>query len=110
MNTQQHFGFALILVIISYFVLDFLNLTNYLRYTITLFIGAVIPDWIEPALDYKHRKYFHSRRMLKNLCFLLIPSFILGSFFSWFFYLFSFVVGYISHLLLDSRTTMGLPK
>ena len=79
---------------------------------ISALIGSVIPDILDPPIDYKHRKYFHSKRVLSYLLHF------------WFFFLLITIItdlwlvdvvlygttGYILHLLLDSTTPMGLPK
>lgn len=109
MNKNEHLLIALILLVVTYFIFNYFNLLNYLGYAVTLFIGSVIPDWTEPAKDYQHRSYFHSKKFLKILYYSAIPLLLIGLFSNWFLYLFFLVIGYISHLWLDSTTKMGLP-
>ncbi len=109
MNKEEHFTLAIILVIAIYFILNYLNLLNYFPYAGVLLIGSVLPDIIEPAKHYTHRNYFHSKRFLKILYYSLIPTLLLGVFIHGILYLFFLVIGYISHLWLDSTTKMGLP-
>lgn len=90
--------------------LFFVNALDLFVYGLGLFIGGVLPDWIEPAHHYTHRKFFHSKRLLKWLYYSLIPLLILSYFWNDGFWLFFTIVGYISHLLADSTTTRGLPK
>lgn len=110
MNTKEHFTLAIILLIVIYFILNWLNLLNYFSYASVLIIGSVLPDIIEPAKDYTHRNYFHSKRFLKILYYSLIPTFLMGIFFNKVLYIFFLILGYISHLWLDSTTKMGLPN
>jgi len=108
-NRETHFVFAVIFLIIIYFILKQFNLMDYLFYAGILIIGSVLPDIIEPAKNYTHRNYFHSKRFLKILYYSLIPTLLVGIFFHNFLYVFFFILVYISHLWLDSTTKMGLP-
>ena len=110
-NKNEHLGGALILFLVFYLVLNWLRLEQYIFYAITLFIGAIIPDLIEPANHWTHRKFFHSKRTLKFLSTWGIGvSFFLGLIFHDFLYLFFGVVGYALHLVQDSTTPAGLPE
>ena len=109
MNKEEHYTIAFILVIIFYFILNYFHLLNYFGYSVALLFGSVLPDMIEPAKNYTHRNYFHSKRILKIMYYLIIPTLIIGFFINWIFYVFFLVIGYISHLGLDSTTKMGLP-
>jgi len=73
-------------------------------------IGSLLPDLIEPAIDYKHRGFFHSKRMLKYLVIPLLISFPLMFFVPLFDWVFFGLIGYEMHLIADSTTTMGLPE
>ena len=110
MNSDEHLGIAFISIIIFYFFLKFIGLISYFGYASALIVGSVLPDIIEPAKNYKHRKYFHSKRFLKVLAISLIPFFIIGIFNNLFLYGLFLIIGYILHLGLDSSTKMGLPK
>ena len=110
-NRDAHIGIAIILALVISFILYKLNLTDFVVYLIPMYITSVLPDIIEPAVDYKHRGFFHSKRALRFLYkYALGISFIIALIFNVFFYLFFGVVGYILHLLLDSTTPMGLPN
>ena len=111
MNTKEHFGFAVIVGIVIYFILMKLNLSNLFNYTLPMYITTVVPDIIEPATDYKHRRFFHSKMVLKFLLkYTLVITLIFALIFHWFFYILFGIVGYILHLLLDLITPMGLPN
>jgi|GEM_PF-6261089 inner membrane protein len=109
MDREAHFTFGIILLIGSYFLLDYIHLISLFGYAITLIVGSVLPDIIEPAKDYTHRDYFHSKRFLKMLYYSLPITLLIGLFFHGWLYLFFLAVGYISHLWLDLTTKMGLP-
>ncbi|MCK5038023.1 MAG: metal-dependent hydrolase [Thermoplasmata archaeon] len=73
-------------------------------------MGSRMPDWIEPSSrgGYRHRGFFHSRVML--VCLLVVG--VVSYFYAqdpWYHAPFFFVLGYISHLLADSTSKMGLP-
>ncbi len=92
MNKEEHYTIAIILVIIFYFILNYLHLLKYFGYSVALLLGSVLPDIIEPAKTYTHRNYFHSKRILKIMCYLLIPTLILGFFINWVFYIFFLII------------------
>jgi len=79
--------------------------------------GAALPDILEAPVDAKHRRFFHSKRMLKCSvaifagCVLvtILPGF--SGFEKELVFAFSCLfLGYISHLLADSTTHRGLPE
>nr|WP_319375850.1 hypothetical protein [uncultured Methanoregula sp.] len=72
--------------------------------------GAAIPDLLEPARHWTHRDFFHSRRMLSFSGWLFLATAGIGLFLPLFYYISSFLIGYISHLLADSTTKAGLPR
>jgi len=76
------------------------------------FAGAIIPDVIERPTNPEHRGMFHSWSMLSLifisaflLCFVVIPRYSEKIFP---YPIFGFLLGYLSHLLLDSTTKMSL--
>ena len=71
--------------------------------------GSVVPDQIEPADHWTHRSTFHSIRALNFTTYLFAITAFIGLFFSPFFYLACFFLGYMFHLLADSTTKVGLP-
>ncbi len=72
-------------------------------------LGSLIPDLIEPPHKKNHRQFFHSIILLGFLIILLIwLNFGNQSMLT---YLSSsFIIGYLSHLLLDATSQIGLPK
>jgi len=111
MNRKEHLGIAVFLMIVISFLLFKLGLENFVYYMIPMYITSILPDLLEPATDYKHRRFFHSKRILKVLStYVLGITFIAALLFNWVFYIFFGVVGYILHLLLDWTTPMGLPR
>jgi inner membrane protein len=110
MNSKEHFTLAFILLIIIYFILNYFNLNAYFSYSAVLLIGAILPDIIEYPKDWKHRKFFHSKRFLRGCCYSLIITLVLGLLINSFLYIFFLTLGYISHLALDSTTPRGLPN
>jgi inner membrane protein len=105
-------AFILAFVLILLFsLLSGVNITetNELFALMTI-IGTIVPDLIEPARNYRHRKIFHSKLMLKILVIVFFITIILGLIGLYFMYFASaFIAGYILHLILDSLTKMGLP-
>jgi len=84
----------------------FLDFTLFVGLTI---LGAIFPDLIEPPKNPNHRRFFHSVLVLLILMILLIWLNVGTQ--SVFTYLPSgFIVGYLSHLLLDATSRIGLPK
>ena len=72
--------------------------------------GSVIPDQIEPANHWTHRGTFHSIRALNFTTYCFAITAFIGLFFSPSFYIASFFLGYMFHLLVDSKTKVGLPR
>lgn len=121
MNRRDHIligiAFSLPFILLQYYF-GFLGITQEqivrqgVYYLGASIFGSVTPDVMEPATDYKHRKAFHQKGLLKAL---LIPIAIYGvASFTYLSYLasyvFYFVLGYWLHLIADSRTKMGLPS
>jgi hypothetical protein len=77
-------------------------------------IGSIAPDYIEPSRvhSFRHRRFFHSRKLLKIISIVDIITIILWLIFKIpvLLYVGSFLLGYVIHLLLDSMTKMGLPS
>lgn len=76
----------------------------------TLTFGAILPDKLDPPFSPKHRKFAHSKGIL--FLFIMITAFTLfllstqENLVIWSLYF--FLIGYISHLALDSLTPAGL--
>ena len=109
--------FSIPIVGVSYygFAEDFSYLTLTLILSISVvcvFIGSILPDLIERPTNPDHRKFFHSWFMLSVffvasfvVCFVLIPLYESRVFV---YLIFAFLLGYLSHLLLDATTKKGL--
>ncbi|MCG3221547.1 MAG: metal-dependent hydrolase [Candidatus Heimdallarchaeota archaeon] len=77
-----------------------------------VFMGAIFPDIIERPTNPDHRGLFHSWLMLSLvfisafiICFVVIPRYEENLFP---YPVFGFLLGYLSHLLLDSTTKSSL--
>jgi len=122
MNRKVHF----VIGIIIFFVYDFVNNSIINSLITPIFgissvglwllgafaaaFGSIIPDQIEPANHWTHRSTFHSKRALKATIWIFVITATLSLFFSPFFYISSFFLGYVFHLLADSTTKVGLPE
>ena len=96
--------------VIAYFTNGFSFVSIFSLEIIASLIGSVSPDIIEPPVDYTHRRFFHSKRMLKYLFVPLLIFFFLMFVIPLFKWLFFMLIGYEMHLIADSTTTMGLPE
>jgi membrane-bound metal-dependent hydrolase YbcI (DUF457 family) len=111
MRRDEHLGVTFILAIPIAAIFYLFGIIDYIYLIIPMFFTTMLPDILEPANHYTHRKFFHSKRVLMFLSkFCIIPFLILGFFSHFFFYILFGVLGYISHLLADSTTKMGLPE
>ncbi len=77
-----------------------------------IFIGSILPDIIERPKNPDHRKFFHSWFMFSLVfiasfvfCFVVIPRY---NHLLFIYAIFGFLLGYFSHLLLDSTTKKSL--
>ena len=114
MRKHGHVFIGVIFFILAILVFNHFNvgfqywiLPIYLFFTIT---GSRMPDWIEPSSrgGYRHRGLFHSRVMLFCLLVGIMVSYLYARD-PWFYSPLFFILGYISHLLADSTSKMGLP-
>ncbi len=88
---------------------EFFNFLDYTLFVGLTIFGAILPDLIEPPKSPNHRRFFHSVLVLLILMILLI--WLNAGTQSMFTYLPSgFIIGYLSHLLLDATSRIGLPK
>jgi membrane-bound metal-dependent hydrolase YbcI (DUF457 family) len=80
------------------------------------FFGSVMPDVLEPARDWAHRGFCHSRRVMKFTAEIFAVTALVGLFQMFIHDLFlvylasGFFLGYAVHLLADSTTPAGLPE
>jgi len=105
-NRETHLGIGLAIFIAYWFVLDFFSKTQFFLYGASVFLGAILPDLLEPCKskrDYDHRGVLHSKRALKKLWIVAGVSLILSIIFPIFLIVLLFSLGYISHLLADSK-------
>lgn len=74
-------------------------------------MGGIIPDILDPPFTKRHRRYAHSKILLLIFIILLAITSILILIQNTnliLFVLYYFLIGYISHLILDSFTPAGL--
>ncbi len=76
---------------------------------IAVVLGSVIPDILEAPTNWMHRGLGHSKRALKFTGKILVLTTLIGLFFSIFYIISSFFLGYVFHLLADATTEVGLP-
>ncbi|MEN6443081.1 MAG: metal-dependent hydrolase [Methanoregula sp.] len=119
MNSGEHTGIGIIVFFVyAYFIGHIVSSINnqWIWGIIVVVIGSLIPDIIEPATSFRHRRLFHSVGALIVMFFLFGLTALITlvvAFFSEFsgFYLAScFFLGYLFHLLADAITPMGLPR
>ena len=117
MKSEEHITIGLIvggiLGLVVRSIVGSITIPNFIIITIFGGFGASIPDTMEPATSWRHRKGYHSYRTLQRLSIILIIMLISSPF--WDGEPFGYVItgtvgGYISHLLLDATTPMGLPS
>ncbi|MEF8874827.1 MAG: hypothetical protein V5A88_09210 [Candidatus Thermoplasmatota archaeon] len=123
---------AVIFAFLGYFIWHFLHrtffippepsfrstLTSILSMEVMLFFimifssifGGSLPDILDPPFTSHHRAFAHSRMLFYILIIIwIVTLFSLltdSNLFIWILYF--FLLGYISHLVLDSRTPAGL--
>lgn len=111
MNRDQHLIFGT-LSFVPYIVLFFwINGTDIQIISLSylgLLTGSIIPDLIEPATDWKHRGFYHSKRILKQLTKIFLLFSLISVLFQILLIISSFLLGYVIHLLADSTTKVGL--
>ncbi|MBS3789733.1 MAG: hypothetical protein KGY66_02335 [Candidatus Thermoplasmatota archaeon] len=132
MRRNSHILGSIIFAILGYFVWHFLHmslflppnpsfmstLTSILSMEVSLFFimifaslfGGILPDKLDPPFTSRHRFFAHSKILLYVLLIIWIVSLYIllkdSSLLIWSLYF--FLLGYISHLVLDSRTPAGL--
>jgi membrane-bound metal-dependent hydrolase YbcI (DUF457 family) len=110
-NRGTHIGIGIGLVILlSYVLNNYLRLTNIDSFALLgVLLGSIIPDILDPPTSYKHRRFFHSKRVRKYMGYvsigvvLVIITPLLNA-------VTFFCLGYFLHLMADSTTPMGLPE
>ena len=119
MNSREHVGIGIIAFFAyAWFAGNIVSTINHqwILEAVAVFVGSLVPDILEPPTSYRHRRLFHSVRVLFVVIILFAASALVAfgvAFFSDFsaFYIVScFFLGYMFHLLADSVTPMGLPS
>lgn len=73
-------------------------------------IGGAAPDLFEPPTTRFHRNFFHSKIMVIIMVVVTLIAWAkTGGTSNDAYFVMAFGMGYVSHLLMDSRTYMGLP-
>lgn len=73
-------------------------------------IGGAAPDLFEPPISRFHRNFFHSKIMVIIMVVVTLIAWAkTGGNSNDAYFVMAFGMGYVSHLLMDSRTYMGLP-
>jgi membrane-bound metal-dependent hydrolase YbcI (DUF457 family) len=112
MNRQIHAisgVFAACIVSVLLIPIERLDFYFFWLYLGLAYLGAILPDIIEPPTSYLHRAFFHSWGFLVLMLLVLALGFVIGYDYGYFF-LFFFALGYVIHLLEDATTPMGLPR
>ena len=111
MNREVHLTISIVVLAIFFFLFKQFEILQYYGYALAICLGAVLPDFLEPAKTPRHRKFFHSVKLLKILAtWGLGLTLVIGIFSHEFFFAFFAIIGYILHLCLDFLTPGRLPK
>lgn len=128
MNRKSHIIFSLITALLGLLLMEIIankkapvinlfgsiftsyNLFDYLLMVLFTIFGALIPDILDPAYTPRHRGIAHSKMILLLFLvfFIITLSYLMNTFNRGIWSLYFFLLGYISHLLLDSLTPAGL--
>jgi len=85
--------------------------SGYLAFGIlSMLLGSVLPDIIEPPTSAWHRGTFHSWVTLGKIGLMFLVFTLIGLLLHILLVASSFCLGYALHLIADSSTTAGLPK
>ncbi len=112
MNRQEHVAIGIIAFLVYTYLLYliFKASTGAIMYAfLAALLGSVIPDILEAPTSWMHRSTCHSKRALKLCGKIFAVTALIGLFFSAFYVISSFFLGYVFHLLADSTTEVGLP-
>lgn len=105
---ENHVFATVFLLVIIYFVFP-LQIGDFVGLMLAMFIGALAPDWFDPPKSYTHRKFFHSKKLLLWISVAVIITLLISMLAHWMIFVSFILIGYVSHLLLDWTTKMGLP-
>jgi len=113
LNREKHIVFGLI-GFVAYVIL----LQNIRPFEIDILVfggvasilGSIIPDLIEPAGDFRHRGFAHSKRVLSRFTIILLITSLISLFIPVLLVISAGLIGYILHLLADSTTRTNIPE
>jgi len=111
MNKNQHIVIGTIifvLYLIFFFLMHPIDSQVIVFSYVALLAGSIIPDVVEPASDWKHRGFGHSKRVLKKMALVFFVCSLIAIVFQYSLIVSSFLLGYIVHLLADATTKVGL--
>ncbi len=112
MNRQEHLAIGTIAFLVYTYLLYLVikTSTGAIGYAfIAVILGSIIPDILEAPTSWMHRGICHSKRALNLSGKILVLTAFIGLFFSTFYVISSFFLGYTFHLLADATTEVGLP-
>lgn len=115
MNKEEHFIIGIFSFIFYFLIINLVILSAPGKDIISLGIlstiaGSIIPDILEPPKHWTHRNKYHSKTYMKKATKLFIALTVIAILVPVFMIMSGFFLGYITHLLADSTTTVGLPK
>lgn len=121
MNSAQHFIIGMIgsFLVVALF-LGWERALGNTEAMLAIIIGGfagLLPDFLEPAKHWTHRKFWHSQRVMKKVgmvsavtfAFVML-QFLLGFGVGFTFIVFAVPFSYFLHLAADMTTPAGLPK
>lgn len=109
MNRTGHIWVTVIFICGVYLIMSNLNATMFFKFSIPMILTSTLPDIIEPAINFSHRRFFHSRRLFGILSVALGIFLILSIKNPNYYYAFFGIMGYILHMLSDLISWRGLP-
>ncbi|MFO7992445.1 MAG: metal-dependent hydrolase [Thermoplasmata archaeon] len=128
MNRKTHIIFSLILTVLGLLLIEIVaenkipgtellesiftsyNISDYFLMFLFSIVGALVPDILDPTYTRHHRGFAHSKMILLLLFvfFIITLIYLIDDFNLGIWSLYFFLLGYMSHLLLDSLTPAGL--
>ena len=112
MNRDQHVTigllfFALYVILLNH--LKPLQLDAIIYGGIAAAIFSVVPDMLEPPTSGRHRRFAHSKRVLRNSFLAFLALTVIVFLFPYAIIIGGALLGYVMHLAADSTTPAGLP-
>jgi membrane-bound metal-dependent hydrolase YbcI (DUF457 family) len=104
MKIKNHVLSAVIVAVAIYLIFYYEKIS-----LLGIIVGVILPDILEPPSSIHHRKFFHSRKLLKVIPILALLAFLASLHSEQFFWLFFIFLGYEIHLLED-LIFHGLPR